>query len=96
MSAPHLEPPVGGGTLGAPMTVGDEHLTIHIEDAGDGWFLARIEEEPAAISQGRTPKEARANVIAALNDLTDPDARPVDALERVRVRLEGVRRRLRH
>ena len=82
--------------LAKPMTVGDEHLTIHIEDAGDGWFLARIEEEPGAISQGRTREEARRNVTAALHDLTDPDARPADALERIRIRLEGVRRRLRH
>jgi hypothetical protein len=77
------------------MTIGDEHLTIHIDDAGDGWFVARIAEEPAAISQGRTPDEARANVLAALHDLTDPNARPTVPLARLRIRVEDVGRRLR-
>ena len=47
-----------------------DHLTIRYEDAGDGWIVARIEEEPAAISQGRTREEAHANVLGALRDLT--------------------------
>jgi predicted RNase H-like HicB family nuclease len=95
MSAPRREMPISGGTLAVPMAVGDEHLTIHIEDAGDGWFVARIVEEPAAISQGRTPEEARANVIAALHDLTNPTARPSEPLDRLRIRVDGVGRRLR-
>jgi predicted RNase H-like HicB family nuclease len=47
-----------------------DHLTIHFEDGGDGWIVARIEEEPAAISQGRTEEEAYVNVVEALRDLT--------------------------
>jgi predicted RNase H-like HicB family nuclease len=45
-------------------------LTIRYEDGGDGWITAQIAEVPAAISQGRTREEARANVISALHDLT--------------------------
>lgn len=46
-----------------------EHLTIVFEEAEDGWIAARIAETPAAISQGRSRDEARANVIEALQDL---------------------------
>jgi hypothetical protein len=46
-----------------------ERLTIRYTDAGDGWVTAQIDEEPAAISQGRTREEAYANVIDALHDL---------------------------
>jgi predicted RNase H-like HicB family nuclease len=77
------------------MAVADEHLTIHIEDAGDGWFVARIHEEPGAISQGRTPEEARANVIAALHDLTDARSAPTQRFDRLRLRAGSARRRLR-
>jgi hypothetical protein len=77
------------------MAVGDEHLTIRFDDAGDGWFVATIAEEPAAISQGRTREEARANVIAALHDLTDPGARPADARDRLRFGIATLGRRLR-
>jgi hypothetical protein len=46
-----------------------QHLTIHFEDGADGWVTATIEEEPAAISQGRSQEEAYANVLDALHDL---------------------------
>lgn len=46
-----------------------QHLTIHFEEAGDGWVTARIEEEPAAISQGRTQDEAYENVLDALHEI---------------------------
>jgi predicted RNase H-like HicB family nuclease len=49
------------------------NLTIHYEDAGDGWVLATIPEVPGAISQGRTRAEARANVIDALQTVLTPD-----------------------
>ncbi|MDQ3849372.1 MAG: type II toxin-antitoxin system HicB family antitoxin [Actinomycetota bacterium] len=48
-------------------------LTVHYEDAGDGWMLATIPEVPGAISQGRTRKEARDNVIDALQTVLTPD-----------------------
>lgn len=53
----------------APHDTSEDRLTIHYADAGDGWITARIEEEPAAVSQGRTRAEAYANVIDALHDL---------------------------
>ena len=49
------------------------HLTVHYEDAGDGWILARIPEVPGAISQGRTREEARENVIDALRTALTPN-----------------------
>jgi predicted RNase H-like HicB family nuclease len=49
------------------------NLTIHYEDAGDGWVLATIPEVPGAISQGRTRAEARTNVIDALQTVLTPD-----------------------
>jgi predicted RNase H-like HicB family nuclease len=49
------------------------NLTIHYEDAGDGWVMATIPEVPGAISQGRTRAEARANVIDALQTVLTPD-----------------------
>ncbi len=48
-------------------------LTIHFEEAGDGWVLATIPEVPGAISQGRTREEARENVIDALRTVLTPD-----------------------
>lgn len=48
-------------------------LTIHYEDAGDGWIMAMIPEVPGAISQGRTREEARQNVIDALQTVLTPD-----------------------
>jgi predicted RNase H-like HicB family nuclease len=49
------------------------HLTIRYEDAGDGWVTAQVAEVPGAISEGRTRKEARTNVIDALDVLLTPD-----------------------
>jgi predicted RNase H-like HicB family nuclease len=49
------------------------NLTVHFEDAGDGWVLATIPEVPGAISQGRTREEARENVIDALRTVLTPD-----------------------
>jgi predicted RNase H-like HicB family nuclease len=48
-------------------------LTVHYEDAGDGWVMAMIPEVPGAISQGRTREEARSNVIDALQTVLTPD-----------------------
>ncbi len=48
-------------------------LTVHFEDAGNGWVLATIPEVPGAISQGRTRDEARENVIDALRTVLTPD-----------------------
>ena len=48
-------------------------LTILYEDAGGGWFTARVAEVPGAISQGSTREEARLNVIDALRTVLTPD-----------------------
>jgi predicted RNase H-like HicB family nuclease len=48
-------------------------LTVHFEDAGNGWVMATIPEVPGAISQGRTREEARENVIDALRTVLTPD-----------------------
>ncbi len=53
-------------------------LTVHYEDAGDGWTLATISEVPGAISQGRTREEARENVIDALRTVLTPDEQLAD------------------
>jgi len=52
---------------------GQVRLTIRYLDAGDGWVTAQIAEIPAAISEGRTRAEARANVLDALQDVLTPD-----------------------
>lgn len=48
-------------------------MTVHFEDAGNGWVLASVPEVPGAISQGRTREEARENVIDALRTVLTPD-----------------------
>lgn len=48
-------------------------LTVHFEEAGNGWVMATIPEVPGAISQGRTREEARENVIDALRTVLTPD-----------------------
>lgn len=45
-------------------------ITIKLTtDRGTAWWTAQIVEVPAAISQGKTPHEACANVLDALDDL---------------------------
>jgi len=44
-------------------------LTAIYSQGEDGWIVARIRELPAAMSQGRTREEARANVLDALREL---------------------------
>lgn len=51
----------------------DIKLTIRFEDGGEGWIMARVLEVPGAMSQGRTRKEARENVIDALVTVLTPD-----------------------
>lgn len=57
------------------MTVSEKlRLTITYEEPDeDGWIVARVVEVPGAISQGRTPQEARENVIDALRLMLAPD-----------------------
>lgn len=61
------------------LPVSDElQVTIVYEDGGDGWIMARVLEVPAAIDQGRTREEARANVLEALRAVFEmwPEQQP--------------------
>ncbi len=46
-------------------------LTAIINNAEDGWLAGQIAEYPAAISQGRTLNELKANLLDALSLLLD-------------------------
>lgn len=46
-------------------------LTIILEPAENGWWAAHIAEVPGAISQGKSPEEARSMVLLALEDLME-------------------------
>ncbi len=49
-------------------------LTIVFEEPDEeGWIVARVIEVPGALSQGRTRKEARENLIDALRLMLSPD-----------------------
>lgn len=49
-------------------------LTITYDEPDeDGWIVARVVEVPGAMSQGRTPEEARENVLDALRLMLAPD-----------------------
>ncbi len=49
-------------------------LTITYDEPDeDGWIVARVVEVPGAISQGRTPEQARENVLDALRLMLAPD-----------------------
>lgn len=49
----------------------------------EGWIVARVAEVPGAVSQGKTRKEARENVIDALRLMLAPDdADQTDAADR--------------
>ncbi len=41
-------------------------FTARIEKSADGWYVGQVEEVPAAISQGKTIDELKANLIDAL------------------------------
>jgi len=44
-------------------------LTALIEKSKDGWYVGQIQEFPAAISQGKTIKELKENLLDALKEL---------------------------
>ena len=46
-------------------------LTVLIDEGEDGWWVAEIPQIPGALSQGRTPEEARANVLDAAETLME-------------------------
>lgn len=46
-------------------------LTVLIEEGEDGWWIAEIPQISGALSQGRTPEEARESVLDAAETLMD-------------------------
>ena len=42
-------------------------LTAIIEKSDDGWYVGQLEEIPAILSQGKTIKELKENLLDALN-----------------------------
>ncbi len=54
------------------------NLTIVYEPGDDGWITVSIPEVPGVLSQGRTRKEARENVIDALALMLSPEPSDVD------------------
>ena len=46
-------------------------LTAIIEKSNDGWYVGQIEEFPAAISQGKTIDELKANLLDAFSLLME-------------------------
>jgi predicted RNase H-like HicB family nuclease len=49
------------------------NLTIRYEPDTDGWIKVSIPEIPGVLSQGRTRKEARENIIDALALMLSPE-----------------------
>ena len=54
----------------------------------DGWIVARVVEVPGAISQGKTRREARDNVVDALRLMLSPDDGEATADETVELHLQ--------
>ncbi len=64
------------------MTSNTLRMTIAFEEPDeDGWFVARVIEDPGAVSQGRTREDARTNVIDALRLMLPPDEGEGDAAD---------------
>jgi len=64
------------------------NLTIVYEPGEDGWITVSIPEVPGVLSQGRTRKEARENIIDALALMLSPEPSEVgDEREREALQL---------
>ncbi len=62
--------------------------TVILTEGEDGWICAQVAEVPEAISQGRTPEEAKANVaeaLAAAIDWRREEGEPVPSSAQIRV-----------
>ena len=46
--------------------VSDLKLTLAIEKGLDGWFVGQVEEIPGVLTQGKTIKETKENLLDAL------------------------------
>lgn len=52
-------------------------LTAFIEKSKDGWYVGQIQEFPAAISQGKTIRELKKNLLDALRELMKANSEEV-------------------
>lgn len=52
-------------------------LTAFIEKSRDGWYVGQIQEFPAAISQGKTIRELKKNLLDALKELMKANSEEV-------------------
>lgn len=53
-------------------------VTAIIEQSEDGWFVGQIEEFPAALSQGKTIPELKANLLDALHLIMEANRNETD------------------
>jgi predicted RNase H-like HicB family nuclease len=47
--------------------MGERKFTVDIEKGEDGWFVAQCREIPEAMTQGKTIKEAKKNIVEVIN-----------------------------
>ena len=52
------------------------HFTANIEQGESGWFVGRVAEVPAAMSQGKTIEDLKENLLDALNLILDTGQTP--------------------
>jgi predicted RNase H-like HicB family nuclease len=72
----HGPPLLSGDRPEYVVAISDEfHMSILFERGDDGFIVAWVPEVPAALSQGRTREEARANVGDALRLVLSPEPR---------------------
>ena len=53
-------------------------LTAVIEKSSDGWYVGQIQEFPAAISQGKTIKALKKNLLDALKVLMEANRQEIE------------------
>ena len=53
-------------------------FSIVIEKPEDGWYVGQLEEVPAAISQGKTIEECKANVLDALMEIFEANREMIE------------------
>ncbi len=64
-----------------------ESLLVDFERGADGWWTAQVREEPGAITQGRSLKQARTRIREALAALWNDDERAARVMLRDQVQL---------
>ena len=48
-------------------------VLVNIEPGEDGWYVATVPALPGCVSQGKTLKEAKANIVEAIELYLAPD-----------------------